>query len=408
MTDPFAQKKQRQQFLIIGGALGLVVILAVGFFLYTRSQQTGIIIVDGDANLTITLNGRAAATEKISSGYHIPLYAGQYRLRIEKPGFAAFQQDVLTIPGSELTVRPVFPILPTSQSAAGATINYVRLSPDQKIVYYLGDSRQRLYRYNVDSQVTIPLTDRALSGVQDVQWSSDPNIALITQSDGIYLHEIPRFDFENQLYTKVAGPEVVSPVWDPNDTTRIAAALITAGGERSLVLANKQFTTIRRLASLGNLPQPKIIWSPNSDYILLFGRSSVPTQNNAWLYKLADGSLIQITTNGGITDASFTPDSSGIALESTGLQLYSIADAKLNTLQAKGPLSHIAWRDSQSFYRANPDNHSLTLQSLDGSSMQIPIDLPNIEPIQGMFSFSDGQKIIFFSATAVYTVGVGR
>lgn len=393
---------------------GAIILLVAFFFFYLRSQKTGILVLDPTTNITIKVNGRVATPETTDRGLYVPLYAGQYRLELDKPGYTAFTKDIQTTPGNTLEVRPAFSLLPSIQQSTGDSIDYVRPAADESSVYYLGDFRQRLFRLNVSTQTTVPLTDLPLNGVTDVEWGGDPNVALIVQTDGTYLHEIPRFDFENQIYVKIGGPEIVSPVWDPNNPDRIASGYFPSTGEKSLVVADQRFTTITRLASIPNIPDPKVIWSPNSDYLLLLARSATYSDENLWLYTLADGSLKQITQTGGITDAKFSPDSAHVLVQQTS-QLGAISREILamndDTTQSIGgtlPISETAWKDSATFYEPSDDLKSLVLRNLNGSSQSTPLSLPDSESVQALFYFSKPDKVIIATTKAVYTVNLEK
>jgi hypothetical protein len=414
LSSPFQKKQQRTHILTISLAV-VALLVAIGFFVfYLRGQKTGIQVLEPTTDITIKLNGRTTATEKNEWGLFVPLYAGQYRLELDKPGYLPFIQDIQAEPGSILEIRPAFTLLPSVNEATGASIDFVRPSADEKSVYYLGDYRQRLFRLEVGNQTTVPLTDAPLSGVIDVQWGSNPDVALIVQSNGTYLHEIPRFDFQHQIYIKIGGPEIVSPVWDPNNPERIAAGYFTDKGEQSLVVADKRFTTVTRLATIQGIPAPKIIWSPDSNFILLIGRSSTYSLQNLWMYTLSNGDLRQLTTEGGVKDASFSPDSTRIIIEKTsqsgqtGRQLLTLENGQVQTLDGTIPLRQTAWKDASSFYEPSSDNHALILRKLDGSSERTPLSLPRNEQIENLFYFDQPSKVIIATRSAVYTVNLEK
>ncbi len=413
-AHPFKQKRQSRHIIMLSIAAAVIVLAVSFFFLYLRSQKTGILILEPTPDLTVLLNGRAAVTEKNERGIYIPLYAGQYRIQLDKPGYLPFVQDIKANPGTLLELRPAFTLLPSVQETVGATIDFVRPSADKRSVYYLGQFRQRLFRLEVANQTTVPLTDQPLSGVSDVQWGINPNVALITQTDGTFLHEIPRFNFQNQIYTKIGGTEIISAVWDPNNSERIAAAYFTSSGEKSLVLANKQFTEITRVASLPAVPTPKLAWSPDSYYLLLIGRSADFAVQNLWTYRLDNGELKQVTTEGGLRDARFSPDSKRILFEKrdqTGKitrGLYNLEDGSTQAIDGDITLNKTAWKDASNFYEPGPDNQSLVLRNLNGTSERTSLSLPQGESIENMFYFEDPATVIMATRTAVYTVSLEK
>lgn len=410
-ANPFKQRRQKRHLLTIGLAASVLVLAGVALYLYLRSQQTGILIVDTGATLKISVNGKVIQPEATEEGYFLPVYAGQYRLQIERTDYAPFVADVTTVPGTIYSIRPAFSLMPNSSTDTSYDVNFVRPSPDGKSLYYLSDNRTRLYRLEVGAQSAIPLTDRALSGVTDVQWSSSPYIALLTQGDGTYLHEIPRFDFKNQIFVQVAGREVISPVWDPNNPERIAAAYFPPSGERSIVLSDKRFSDIRRIFDLRDLPQPRLVWSPDSYKILLIGQGANPDDQNLWLLSLNNGQLQQLTTSGGITDASFSPDSSKLLYqyEDNGTltrAVLTIADGTISTIPGSIEVRKTAWKDNENFFEPGIDGQSLVLRSLSGSFQTLPISLTSSQSIESLFYFKESGRIMFATPSSVYSVAV--
>jgi hypothetical protein len=248
--------------------------------------------------------------------------------------------------------------------------------------------------------------------VSDVQWSSQPDVALITQNDGVYLREIPTFDYQNQTLVKLGGPEIVSPIWDPLDPERMAFAYYPASGEKSLVFTGKHLSPLDRKADLSALTNPKLTWSADDAYILLLNRSSDLTQNNLWVYTTADGSLKQITTGGKITDASFSPDSDIILYESTAtsatasLSLIKPDGSSNKTLNIAGKVARAAWKDNSSFFLPNDDDNSLTLYGTDGTKQRAVFAFPTALKIKGMFYFKASKSLIFYTDDSIYTVGL--
>jgi hypothetical protein len=389
-------------------AAASLLLISGGFYLYLRSQETGILILDGTSQLTVSLNGRQVKTQEQARGLFVPVYAGNYRLQIEKAAYQPFITDVTTDPGTITELRPAFALVPSLKEAVGDAVDFVQPSFDEQYVYYLGDFRQRLYRYNVVSQTSTPLTRENLRGVQDVQWGSNPEVALIVQANGTYLHEVPTFDFKNQIFDRVAGPEVISPVWDPVNADRVAAAYITPGGERSLVTADKRFSKIDRLKSLEGIPEPTVSWSPDGNFLLLRGNGPTDSLNNLWLYTMANGQLQQLTTSGSIVRAVFNPTSEKILFESAvagGLQRSVLTLADLSTLQmsssnAKGIM---AWRDGDRFFEPNEDG-SLQLVTIGGGTTTYQVTLPDPEAITSLFYVATHKRLVFSTPSAVYSI----
>lgn len=407
-ANPFKKKQQRSRVLLMTLAAASLLVISGGFYLYLRSQETGILILDSNKNLVVSLNGRQVQTQTQSRGIFIPVYSGTYRLQIDKVNYQPFITDVTTEPGDVAEVRPVFTLVPSIKEAVGDAVDFVQPSFDEKYVYYLGDFRQRLFRYDVAAQQSTPLTIQPLSGVRDVQWGGNPEVALIVQADGTYLHEVPTFDFKNQIFAKVVGQEVVSPVWDPMNSERLAAAYITPGGERSLITSDKRFTRITRLVNLDTLPNPDISWSPDGNLLLLRGIDSNPQRNNLWVYRLATGELTQLTSTGGVVAASFNPTSDKVVYDtvlssSTQRSVVTLTDLSSSQLPLEGAGSAIAWKDSGSFFSPSSGG-SLNLVTLQGAVTTFPITIPTQEEITSLTYVSSLKRLVFATPTAVYSI----
>ena len=413
-TSPFHEKQRRRHIVTISIAVGVILLGVLSVALYLRSQKTGILVLDPTTDIVIKLNGRTTVPQQTDRGLYLPVYAGQYRIELDKTGYLPFVQDIKTTAGTILNIRPAFTLTPTVQEATGDSLDFVRPSANEKSIYYLGDYRQRLFRLEVSNQTTVPLTDNPLTRVVDVEWGSDPDVALIVQTDGTYLHEIPRFDFQNQIYVKIGGPEIVSPMWDPNNPDRIAAAYFPSSGEQSLVVADQRFTAITRLASLQGIPSPKILWSPNSDYILLMGRSADPAQENLWLYTLASGQVQQLTQGGSVHNALFSPDSTRILFETqdsqgkTSQSLLTLNGDTVQPLNDTLPLTQVAWKNATSYYEVSADHQSLILHNLDGTQETTSLSLGSTEAIQTLFYYAQPSKVIITTKGAVYTVNLEK
>lgn len=419
--SPFEGKKHRAWVTgLVFGSVALVLISA-GIYMFTRSQRTGILILGDTSNVSITLNGKAVQTETDSKGLLVPLYAGQYRLVVSKTGYQPFTKDITTVPGTVLEIRPLFALIPETSSVVKSNIDFVRPSPDQKSLYYLGDSRQRLYRLDVDTQTVVPLNQEVLSGVTDVQWSSDPKLTIITQNNGVYLLEIPLFNFEKQQYLKISDSNLGSPVWDPNNSSRIAASYKTSLGESSLILSDRRLTSIQRLADLRALTNPKVIWSPDSNYLLLLSQSPKLRDNNLWIYTLADGTLKQLTQEGGVQEALFRPDSEAVIYSynsdnglSNARALVQISDAKVTKVAGNGPVTKLAWIDRARYFEvSNGVLEVHYLEDADGNLITedkkeaLTVSLPSNDPVQQLFYFSNHHKLLLATNTTVLALTFG-
>ncbi len=410
MSDPFAASKRSIKLKTVLITTAVVLILVTGIYLYSRSQQSSLVL-QTPADSTVTLNGAPTAVTYDKNGDSIPVIAGTYRLVVTRQNYLPYTQDVSIPVGKTVTLRPVFTLMPITSSQTGATagISFVRPVPNQKFVFYLGDNSTRMYRVDTSTQEQVAVSEQSISPITDVQWPTTANVALVTRADGVYLLELPIFNFESQLFQRVGGPGVLSPVWDPTDSNRIASALYGSNGERELILSDKQYQTIARKADLSGFTNPKLIWSPGSRFIAVLNRSADDTQNNAWIYTLATGAFTAVTSGGNVNDLSFSPDERTVLLEKNGaLVLHNLPSGQDTAVTTPGLVRTSAWRTGTSFYLPDPGNNALVLQNTNGTSSTVPYSLPSNDPIKGVFYFGSTDSLVFYTEQAVYTVGLAQ
>ena len=417
-VNPFA--KSRRVVAVRGIVIWSIVVLLItgGLFLFTRSQQSNILILGSSTDVSVAINGQNVQVTKDPRGIILPIYAGKYHIQITRPDNEQFIADVTVASGTTLAIRPTFTLYPpNSGSGTGkgiGSIEYVRSSPDQKELYYLGDNRSRLYRMEIATKSIVPLTELPLSGVTDVEWSTDPNVAIVVQTDGTFLQELPSYDFSTQRLVKVGGTDILSPVWDPTNSNRIAAAYFNSAGEKSLVLTDKHFATLIRKADLSTFTNPKLVWSPDSKYIAVINRSSNAAENNLWIYTLASGDFRAVTSSGSVLNASFSPQSNDLLYETlvgTEHQINVLQTATGNVLSTQvtnTTVQETAWKDDASFYTTGTTDNTLVLHTLAGGSENVSYSGSSGNVLSGIFYFAASQTLVFYTNTTVYTVAMGN
>ena len=400
----------KRSLYIALSATGLLIV-AIIFTTYLDSRGT-MEILDTSKNITITLNDHAVSLQSDLRGYSATVYPGVYRLKISKPNYAPFVQDVQISRRQTTTVRPSYSLLDSSAPTETNKVDFVLPSPDQKYLFYLGNQRHTIFRLNLSDNSQTPLNDQPLENVLDVQWSTDPNVALISQSDGVYLHEIPKYDFKSQTLLKLGGTEIISPIWDPKNPERIAFAYFPSTGEKSLIFADKQAQNMDRKADLHNFTSPHLIWSSDDTHLLILNQSSNTSQNNIWVYDTASGSLTALTTSGEVTDASFSTGNDTVLYETTApdghsnLNTIRIDGSNNRSLNIVGHVKQAAWYDNSSFLMPTNNDTTLTLYSLTASNKDTSFNFPRTSPIVGMYYYSDTHTLIFYTSGTIYTTNL--
>ena len=395
-------------------------IICVAAWLSIYLNKSGILILDEDNTTEISINDKKVSAEKQDGGYFISQKSGQYTLTIKKGGYLPFTQNINLGKGKIAKIRPTFTILPSAEKQTirkYENISFVRPSADQRSIYFLGDN-QSIYRMEVANQVQMKITDNPIGGIEDIQWSIDSNTALITQSDGIYTQEINKYDLVSQKSLKLSGREVISPVWDPINRNRIAFALYKSNGEKSLAYSDPLMKQIDRKADLSKLSisNPKLVWAGNSSYIALIGRSSDYTKNNLWIYNALTGTVDQITTDGYISNASFSPNGKYLIFSKMNKQaevidnLFILDTANYEVGQikdVKNPVEGIAWKSDDYIFVPNQSGNYIELINVtNGDIKKIPFTFSEDLRVLGVYYFPENNNLIFYTSDAIYTINI--
>lgn len=248
------------------------------------------------------------------------LTPGDYNLRVEADGYIAFIQNVTLKRSKKSTIAVALKEIPEPTVLAE---NAALLAKDKEFntFYYLGESGKTLYKAisNVDEdgliqlKTLLPVTEPRLSGIEEIIWSPNKDLALFRKKDTINLFDFKKYDFVNQTETPW-GKDISSIAWAP-DNSKIAYYYAPGNGEKSLIFANLSNTEITRVANLAEmgLNNPLLRWSPDSEWLLVVPRNSPDYEKNkVYLFNAYSRTFKVITETGSQVDAIFSPDSNQV------------------------------------------------------------------------------------------------
>lgn len=405
-ADPFAKARRARQIRQFG-IVGAVFLVAIaGFWWWNRQQVSTLVILDNPGQVAVGINGRQAETIADGNRIIVKLVPGRFRLELQKEGHMPYTGDLTLKPGETLRLRPVFTILPEGETVGGGTISFVRPVLDQNLLYYVGDSN-RLFRYDLVERLDYAVTERSLTPITGVEWGKDDQVALVTKPDGVYLAEVPTYNFRSQVVRKVATSEMLSPVWDPNRDNRLAAAYFSTNGERRLVLTDRTFSSLDRKADLSQFTKPLLTWSSTSKYLAV--REGATTTSDVWLYELATGSLRQLTTGGGVSAVRFSPDDTYVTVGGTAgeLRVLKTSDGSGSSYPTAATVAQAAWYDAETFILPKPGNAGFQLVSIDGSAKDLPVTL-SASPLVGIVYFAAKDTLVFYTDRTVFSVSLNE
>jgi hypothetical protein len=393
----------------------LAAILAVGaltlglFFIFSLNQGTILVKTSVASELSANLNGSAVKTQVNGKDLVIRTYTGRYRLSITRKGYEPFVQDITVGGRQTIIVRPIFSLLPpNSDGTPIISVDFVRGNEDNSKLFFVGDRSSALYDLTLADRVPRKISTEPLPGIYDIEWSKDPNVAIILASTGTYLQEIPKYDFSTQLTAKVSGTEVESASWDPTNAERLAVSFNGTNGDHSLIFTDRRLSYQDRKADLTGIQNPKITWTPDSRMIILRSRAQDKNKDNIWVYTTADGSMKSLTTDGGWGGALPSPDSKNIIAEQDGrLYAVSLADGSRTDLRIVGSTNLIAWRDAATFFVPDVSRNRLLVVDLQGNRSELAFSFSNPREVNGLLYFPGDKTVVFYTDRAIYTLAVG-
>ncbi len=407
--DSILERVPRQTWLGLGVLAGVLIIGAIILLAYAANRGGILVKSAADQPLTIQLNGATTKPTKQGTDYFLRTYTGRYNVVVKRDGYEPYSQDITVGSKQTVVIRPIFSLLPPEGSADPiVSVDHVRADPANNKLFFVGDRKSGLYELPLATRIPRKISTKAMPGIYDIEWSKDPNVAIILANQGTFLQEIPTFDFQNQLTAQISGPEVESAAWDPNDQSRLAVSITRTNGEHSLIFTDKKLVKLDRKADLTGIENPHLTWSADSRVILLVSRSKDPNQNNIWKYTTADGTLSQVTTDGAWGGVEISPNGDKVIAEQDGkLYALSLSDGSKTDIKIVGNTRLIAWRDNDSFFVPDVGRNRLLLANLDGTRIELSFSFTNPHEIQGLLYFPEQKMIVFYTSRALYTLSVG-
>lgn len=353
-------KLNRMKYLlllvVLAAIFGLVWFLNRSFVTITISPINAKLTVD---NAPLLVNRKGVAKTTLTPGTHsIRLEADEF-LSISKE--VSFKRGKRTSFDFSLRKRPEISTL-----EAGA--RFLSLGKETNEIVYLSSSGKTLMRAAVsqgENQEIIttasPITSARLSGINQIVWSPNKELALFKKNEGVYLFDFQKYDFVHQT-ENLWGNDIGDVAWAP-DNSKIAY-FYNLGSEKSLIFANVSNTEKTRVANLADfgIENPYLAWSPDSRYLIVIPRNKDYSANKVYLYDTYSGTLKAVTDIGNQIMAKFSPDSSKIIYSTyskgtgnTDPYIVSIMDKNgsgQRSLDIRTNTDNVAWIDDNTILAA--------------------------------------------------------
>lgn len=412
------------KLLYYGIGLAILVLVWLLFWIFSHSFLT---ISVKPINAVVTIDNVPKSLSRGGIGRKV-LSPGTHTVRIESEGYIGIQKDVKF---SRLLWKKLnydlANVPAVTEVATGASM--LSATPSRDHVNYFVADNKAIFRsdFAYDSEghlVATPkqLTDTKLSGISEIVWSPNEDLALFRKSDGIYLFDFKKYDFISQTET-LWGQNIGSIAWSP-DNSKIAYYYSPEPSSKTLVYSNilgNQRETVLNFGDL-DINDPLLHWSPDSQWLLVIPRNQDLTTNRIYVFNTYSRTLSSLTDTGYQIDASFNGTSDKIFYmtklsDLTKKQTYTISvmDADGNnkrSLDLAASLKRTDWAKNSDFFttvlvglegeRSVIFSGNEDKPSADNTSFYLPDD----SPVSKLFLVNDDRVIVYQNDRGVYALGL--
>ncbi len=299
---------------LIGLFIGACIIAGAFAIYWFTLRSPKLVIQPSPESAQISVDGTRVNSTTIATTI------GSHAVEVSAPDFVTYHKTI-TVKRTDQVVLPVLlkPI-PSPIIITADTIN----TPDFVLngsVYFLGNGGKTIYRTKSGSSgasPTIePMTPDILSGVEQIIWRPDGEVAFLKRADGIYLYDFKRRDLLHQTDT-LWGQNIDAIAWSPKSDYVVYTYY--SGNEKLLKRADIQNKNTTILANLDteNVDHPSLQWSPNGEQILLIPTSSQKKTNYMYTFDIFSKKISQLSDAGEVIGARFSPDGAHIAYVAPG------------------------------------------------------------------------------------------
>jgi len=287
--------------LIVLFVCALVNILSQSIITVTVIPKGATVLLD---NAPIKLN-RQSTIKKIIS-------VGEHKIDVQAEGYIGISTEIKAkrfLPSTfTYTLKPV-----SEAKVLGSGIFLDKASDSE--VYHLGDEGKTLYKstFSLDNkklvESTRSVTAPILSGIEEIIWSPNKDLALFRKGNSINIFDFKKYDFIHQTET-AWGKDIGSIAWSP-DGEKIAYYYIP---EQTLIFSNVGATEQTRILNLADysIENPLLRWSPDGENLLIIPQSKNYDTNKIYLLSRYNLTIKTLTDSGDQVDAVFSPDSQKI------------------------------------------------------------------------------------------------
>jgi len=426
---------RKTKFKIILIATILIAAIALLVSLLGRSYLRITVAPD---NAVVTVNNKVVKLD--SSGYaKAKVTPGTAIIKVAADGYIAYSEQVSFARGRSLVYQISLKKNPTEfqitdDESASDNVQFISDADEDNSIFYLANNGSTLYKAkfeldtgnNITTKYNIPISGPQLSGIKDMIWSPKRDAAIFRKDNSLYTFlDFKKYNFVSQEEVKY-GENIGDLAWSPDDS-KIAYYYAPAGGEKSLIFANKTNSEMNRVANLAEMgiENPYLSWSPDSEWLIVIPRNTDVATNKIYLFNAYTRSFSTVNDSGGNIAAKFSPDSKKIVYStisndagSTVKQIVSIMDQNgdnKKSLELRAYISKINFLNTDSnklvvaTYNSKTKAESLFLYNIaDKSQDGFEIDLTAKNFVKEMSLDTNDEMLYYIANSKFYILSLAK
>lgn len=396
--------------IVLAAVLGLIWFLNQSFVTITIAPAEAKLTVD---NAPLLVSRKGVGKTNLSPGTHT--------IKVEAENYLTLSEEITFKRGQKISLHYSLKEKPEITTIeAGARMIASGKEADE--IFYLNSAGTTLFRAKLsvseDNKITAlstPITSARLSGINQIVWSPNKELAIFKKTDGAYLFDFKKYDFVNQtenLWSKDSG----DIAWAP-DGSKIAY-FYAPGGEKSLMIANADNSQKTRIANLAdyNIDNPFLAWSPDSQYLIIVPRNRDYGTNKIYTYDTYSGSLKELTDVGNQIQAKFSPDSSKLIYSTyskgTGdtdpyvISLINKDSTEQKSLEIRTNTDNVVWVDNNTLlasqYSRSENSVTFYIKDLTKINEQETVQSQKTKIVNRLLLARDNTIAIYENADGVF------
>lgn len=379
---------REHKYFTLYAVLGLIILIVAAYLTFLNHSNLTVIVKDPETKILV--DGRMVEDAKIVKQKRIiRLFPGTHTVRIQAPNMVEYAQTITLFRGIPKTINPALKMIPDVSPKASQDARFLTASPKKDTVYYL--SENSIYKHNLKTNTRTALSTGELNQVLNIAWSPDYKLMIIEKADGFYLYDFNYYDLTDpEVVFLGSHQEMTMPAWDPTlkhkgpvlgattidkpSINRRIAYLKKSQNNFELFFANQLNKNPDHAASLANLGNANLIWSPDGKFIAIY------SDRGLYLFNIFTRQLDFKIENQSITGVKFSPNSESLIFISDRLYYIRTDGQGIKDLASPTEVERVVWGSNSNYITIAEANSSTGLDDI------YKIDVRSSETIKYLYN----------------------